>query len=127
MRTLIIAILLIVLGQVAKGQNVVRYNFGKPATVVSFVKEVIVWEEGKKVSHDSYAGDKSEIFLSDSLVRVTEKDTVIEFLIKEVRVDDFENVSFLDKQNNVLRWIRQTRLFQIEPAKTTEEIIYYCE
>ncbi len=111
----------------SKAQNVVRYNFGKPATVISYVKEVIVWENGKKTAHDSYAGDKNEIYLSDSLIRITEKDTVFEFLIKEVRVDDFENVSFLDVEENVLRWIRQTRLFQITPAKNTEEIIYYCE
>jgi hypothetical protein len=127
MRLILTTLLLISVSFASKGQTVIRYNFGEPATVVSFVKEVMVWQDGKKISHDSYAGDKMEIYLSDSLIKVTEKDTVYVYPIKEVRVDDFRNVSFLAENGTVLRWHRQQRLFQIEPDKTTEEIVYYVE
>ena len=109
------------------GQGVKRYNFGKPATVVSMIKEVIVWEDGKKLSHNTYPGVRTEIFLSDSLVKITEPDTVYEYPIKELRVDQFQNVSFLQADGTIIRWHRQRRIVQIEPAATTEEIIYMIE
>ena len=127
MRLILTTLLLLGASFASKGQTVIRFNFGEPATVVSFVKEVMVWQDGKKISHDSYAGDKMEIYLSDSLIRVTEKDTTHEYPIKEVRVDDFRNVSFLADNGTVLRWHRQQRLFQIEPSESTKEIVYYVE
>lgn len=119
--------LLIVCSFSVRAQQVKRYNFGKPATVESFIKEVIVWEDGKKIDAQTFAGDRNEIFLSDSLIRITEKDTVYEYIIEEVRVDDFMNVSWLYEDGTLLRWLRHRRIFQIEPANSTEEIMYYVE
>lgn len=111
----------------AQAQRTERYNFGKPATLKSFIKEVIVWEGGKKASHETFAGDLIEIYLSDSIVKITEKDTVMEYLIKEVRVDEFKNVSFIQEDGTIIRWIRHRRMLEIEPSSNTEEIVYTVE
>jgi hypothetical protein len=108
-------------------QTVKRYNFGKPATVESYIKEVITWENGKKIGAESFAGDKMEIFMSDSLIRITEKSGIQEYVITEVRIDDFGNATFFNGDENVLRWFRHRRVFQLEPANSTVEVIYYVD
>jgi len=127
MRLVKIFLLLVTVSTAASAQGVKRYNFGKPATVVSYIKEVITWKDGKKENAESFAGNKNEIFLSDSLIRVTEIDTVYTYKINEVRVDDFGNVSFFHEDGTVLHWFRHRRIFQIEPSSSTQEIIYYVD
>ena len=123
----ILLILMIFLSSMASGQKVMRYNFGKPVTVESYVKEVILWENGAKKEADSYAGDLVKIFLSDSLVQITEIDTTISYPIEEIRVDDAGNITFFTEEKTTLHWIRETRIFQIEPVNSTVEILYYIE
>ncbi|MBI1184922.1 hypothetical protein GC194_11665 [bacterium] len=127
MQKLIIFILILAGAAAANGQEVKRYNFGKPVTVVSYIKEVIVWKDGVKESAESFAGDKIEIYLSDSVIRITEKEQVLTYPISEVRVDEFLNVTFFQEDGTILHWIRQRRIFQIEPGDNTEEILYYVE
>lgn len=127
MRFLFLIMVVVGVCSTSNAQRIKRYDFGEPATVVSFIKEVIVWDEGKKLSHESFPGDRMEIYLSDSLVKITEKDTVYMYPIKELRVDEFKNVSFIQEDGTIIRWHRHRRLIQIEPGTTTEEIIYTVE
>lgn len=126
MRYLFMAIVLLV-GSSAYAQKVERYNFGKPATVEGFIKEVIVWENGAKKSAESFAGDKNVIYLSDSVVRITEVKEKFEYDIKELRVDDFQNVTFFAKDETVIMWYRHRRLLRVEPGGKNIEVIYYIE
>lgn len=127
MKLVHISLLILIACATANAQSVKRYNFGKPATVISYIKEVITWKDGKKENAESFAGNKNEIYLSDSLIRVTEVDTVYEFLIMEIKVDDFGNVSFFQENGTILHWFRHRRIFQIEPGSSTQEILYYVE
>lgn len=127
MRFLFLVVVLIGAFSTAQAQLTERYDFGKPATLQSFIKEVIVWEGGKKASHETFAGDPIEIYLSDSLVKITEKDTVYKYPIKELRVDEFKNVSFIQEDGTIIRWIRHRRMLEIEPSSSSEEIIYTVE
>ena len=94
---------------------------------MGFIKEVIVWEDGVKKSAESFAGDKNEIYLSDTLVRVTEIKDKMEYKVKEVRVDDFQNVTFFTEDETVVMWYRQRRILTVEPGGKNTEVIYYID
>lgn len=123
----LILLLAVVSYSTSHAQKVIRYDFGKPATVVGYIKEVIVWEDGVKTGAESFAGDKNEIYLSDSIIKISEVKDKIEYIVKETRVDDFYNVTFFAEDETVVTWFRKRRLVRVEPKGKNIEIIYYIE
>lgn len=110
-----------------QAQNIAAYDIGEPVELKSFIKEVIVWENGEKVDANTVAGQEVNIYLSNKLVRITETDSTYNYKIKEVRIDEFGTISFKAESETMLRFHKHRQLLQIEPEGNTEEILYYIE
>lgn len=107
--------------------KIVAESIGEAKTKVSYIKEVIEWNNGIKTNAESFAGDRIDLFISDRLIKIEEKDTTYTYKVDEVQVDELGNAIFKGEDNTVLHLLPHRNLFQIQPAGNTQEIIYYLE